>query len=65
MELTLKTRFGTLTGIFEQEINGNYSSWFKEKPYIVAQGKNINEAIDNLYEAIDVFKEIYIWKNGK
>lgn len=43
----------TFTGVFEQ-VNGWYMAWVEELPGANTQGKTLDEARDNLVEAIQL-----------
>ena len=43
--------------VFEKEEDGGYSVWMPNLPGCTSQGDNLNEAIQNISEAIELYLE--------
>jgi predicted RNase H-like HicB family nuclease len=49
---------GSFTAVFEEAPEGGYTAFVPELPGAVSQGETIDEARENLREAIDLILEI-------
>lgn len=50
---------GSFTILFKEDESGGYVCEIKEMPYILSQGENMKEAIDNLTDALKLMIEVY------
>lgn len=48
----------TFTAIFEEAEEGGYAAWVEELPGAISQGETLDEARENLKEAIELILEV-------
>lgn len=48
----------TFTAVFEEAEEGGYTAWVEELPGAITQGETIDEARENLKEAIQLIIEV-------
>ena len=48
----------TFTAVFEEAEEGGYTAWVEELPGAISQGETIEEARENLKEAIQLIIEV-------
>ena len=48
----------TFTAVFEEAEEGGYAAWVEELPGAISQGETIEEARENLKEAIQLILEV-------
>ncbi len=61
MELKIQTAIGEMTGVFETSAispqENICTAWFKGKPGFVVQGKDVNDAVEELQKSALAFFE--------
>lgn len=48
----------TFTAVFEEAEEGGYAAWVEELPGAISQGETLEEARENLKEAIELILEV-------